>query len=52
MNDTQIVEQDIIVPKLFKKRGRKPKGGKIITETTQATAVPYIPNIILHLKCG
>lgn len=50
--DTQIVEQDIIVPKLFKKRGRKPKGGKIITETAPADTVQYIPNIILHLKCG
>ena len=51
-DDIQIVEQDIIAPKLFKKRGRKPKGGKIITETAPAEDVPYIPNIILHLKCG
>lgn len=51
-DDTQIVEQDIIAPKLFKKRGRKPKGGKIITETAPADTVQYIPNIILHLKCG
>lgn len=52
MNEnTQIVE-DIVAPKLFKKRGRKPKGGKIITETAQTANVPYIHNIILHLKCG
>lgn len=36
-----------------KKRGRKPKGGKIVTENTPA-APTFItkPNIILHLKCS
>ena len=36
-----------------KKRGRKPKGGKIIPETT-ISAIPTNPepNIILHLKCS
>ena len=40
-------------PKVPKKRGRKPKGGKIITTITPAenVIVPE-PNIILHLKCG
>lgn len=40
-------------PKVPKKRGRKPKGGKIITAITPAEniVVPE-PNIILHLKCG
>lgn len=35
-----------------KKRGRKPKGGKIVTE--QEEKVPVLntkPNVILHLKC-
>lgn len=37
----------------IKKRGRKPKGGKIISETVKAEST-YIakPNIILHLKCS
>ena len=40
-------------PKVPKKRGRKPKGGKIITTIapTENVVVPE-PNIILHLKCG
>ncbi len=38
--------------KVPKKRGRKPKGGKIITDVTNKEATPDIkPNIILHLKC-
>jgi hypothetical protein len=36
-----------------KKRGRKPKGGKLIQNLSQAnTTVQVVPNIILHLKCG
>lgn len=40
-------------PKVPKKRGRKPKGGKIITTIAppENVIVPE-PNIILHLKCG
>jgi hypothetical protein len=40
-------------PKVAKKRGRKPKGGKIITNlnNTENIVVPE-PNIIIHLKCG
>ena len=35
-----------------KKRGRKPKGGKIIEITKKPDLTPLsIPNIILHLKC-
>ena len=38
--------------KVPKKRGRKPKGGKIITDVTNKETTPDIkPNIILHLKC-
>ena len=38
--------------KVPKKRGRKPKGGKIISEITKNVVVNDIkPNIILHLKC-
>ena len=41
------------VEKIPKKRGRKPKGGKIISNVSQdiVQTVPK-PNIILHLKCG
>ena len=38
--------------KVPKKRGRKPKGGKIIVEETTNKINDVIkPNIILHLKC-
>lgn len=38
--------------KLPKKRGRKPKGGKIIVNSfLEETGVIHEPNIILHLKC-
>lgn len=36
-----------------KKRGRKPKGGKlVIKDTEQTKSVPQLNNIILHLKCS
>ena len=39
-------------PVVHKKRGRKPRGGKIIQETLlHNNNVPELPNIILHLKC-
>lgn len=40
-------------PKVYKKRGRKPKGGKIIAKkkNTITQEVVDTPNIILHLKC-
>ena len=35
------------------KRGRKPKGGKIVNVTTpEENIVVPTPNVILHLKCG
>jgi hypothetical protein len=40
-------------PKVFKKRGRKPKGGKIIQPTVADELHPdENQNIILHLKCS
>lgn len=41
-------------PKVHKKRGRKPKGGKIIAKQKIAVATKKQdkPNIILHLKCS
>ena len=47
-SDNPITEQ-----KVPKKRGRKPKGGKIIVDAVPAADVMVPePNIILHLKCG
>jgi len=41
------------IPKIPKKRGRKPKGGKIINNIQIKTTEPILPqNIILHLKCS
>jgi hypothetical protein len=38
---------------LLKKRGRKPKGGKLITKLVEPTDnTKQIANIILHLKCS
>ena len=41
-------------PKVYKKRGRKPKGGKIVAKKKPITTSQKIdkPNIILHLKCS
>ena len=51
-------ETDLVTPEQFqkghvnKKRGRKPKGGKIMTNISSLnTDITEIPNIILHLKC-
>jgi hypothetical protein len=36
-----------------KKRGRKPKGGKLIQQlTNDNSSIQMVPNIILHLKCS
>jgi len=45
------VETETKIP--IKKRGRKPKGGKIIQQAVAAEAeVNDKPNVILHLKCS
>jgi hypothetical protein len=44
-------ETDVVVV-VHKKRGRKPRGGKIIQENlVNNSNVSELPNIILHLKC-
>ncbi len=44
---------DIEEPKIAKKRGRKPKGGKIIQQITNNNMqIEDKPNVILHLKCS
>ena len=42
---------DISNNKIPKKRGRKPKGGKIIEVKKDITYIKKCPNIILHLNC-
>jgi len=47
--DSSMSAEDVKTPK---KRGRKPKGGKIIDNLMyEETNVIHEPNIILHLKC-
>lgn len=44
---------ELTEPKVFKKRGRKPKGGKIIQQTsTNDEQIDEKQNVILHLKCS
>ena len=50
--NTNIIKIDEDTKPISKKRGRKPKGGKIIDQITQsANKKNAKPNIILHLKC-
>jgi hypothetical protein len=52
-NSSSTTNHDNVEQKIPKKRGRKPKGGKIIKQTITADDVePNKPNIILHLKCN
>jgi hypothetical protein len=49
---TEKVKTEKVSPIVPKKRGRKPKGGKIITITEQvSTDTAYTTNVIVHLKC-
>ena len=49
-NVTVDISSNVHVPK---KRGRKPKGGKIVTQFANINkGVTVLPNIILHLKCN
>jgi hypothetical protein len=50
--DESIQEKNVQIKPTGKKRGRKPKGGKILQEVLPPTNIKEIkPNIILHLKC-
>jgi hypothetical protein len=55
-NTDSIVESYTIIEPVeivHKKRGRKPKGGKLIVrDTTQICSIAQENNIILHLKCS
>lgn len=54
LDDVKLVDDDHMnEPKVFKKRGRKPKGGKIIQHTiTNDDQIDEKQNVILHLKCS
>jgi len=46
-------DENVVVKPAAKKRGRKPKGGKIIQQTLPVVEQKESkPNIILHLKCS
>jgi hypothetical protein len=46
-------EENVVIKQGLKKRGRKPKGGKIVQQTAPlAIQKESKPNIILHLKCS
>lgn len=51
-----VTEQEIntiVEEKIPKKRGRKPKGGKVVNNIQNDNIISnIIPNIILHLKCS
>jgi len=52
-NDNVIINNNNEEPKIAKKRGRKPKGGKIIQQlVTNEPQKEEKPNVILHLKCS
>jgi hypothetical protein len=47
------VEIDDTVEVCAKKRGRKPKGGKLVVKQQETVAKPQsVANVILHLKCS
>ena len=49
--DKKPEEPENIEPKIHKKRGRKPKGGKVVeVKNILVNSIPT-PNIILHLNC-
>lgn len=48
-NDTPVQPENVVA---LKKRGRKPKGGKLIIKPVEEIEViAPLPNVILHLKC-
>jgi hypothetical protein len=48
-----VIEETTDAPPVAKKRGRKPKGGKLVLKNADPIiAKPAITNVILHLKCS
>mgnify|MGYP006418004273 FL=1 len=53
VENIQLEVQDTAPVTEVKKRGRKPKGGKLITKDTRnKPSAPVPTNVILHLKCS
>ena len=53
LNEIDVQENNIILEKIPKKRGRKPKGGKVVSSIDNIkTDIESVQNIILHLKCN
>jgi len=52
--ENPVISEDGIIPevKVHKKRGRKPKGGKIVQVKNILIDNNYIHNVILHLNCS
>jgi hypothetical protein len=51
--ECETAQENVVVKPGIKKRGRKPKGGKIVQQLVPiATQKESKPNIILHLKCS
>ena len=51
LNSSINTNEDLSKNVVHKKRGRKPKGGKIIEEKKIVVELDQKPNIILHLNC-
>jgi hypothetical protein len=48
-----VSQSEIQEPEETKKRGRKPRGGKLVINPSEVKSeAPCLPNIILHLKCS
>jgi len=53
IENTNEESENVVLEKIPKKRGRKPKGGKVVTcIQNDINNNDIIPNIILHLKCN
>jgi hypothetical protein len=53
IENTNEESENVVLEKIPKKRGRKPKGGKVVTcIQNDNNNNDIIPNIILHLKCN
>lgn len=51
--ENETIDESESTQKIPKKRGRKPKGGKIIKQpVNNDNSEPTKPNVILHLKCS
>ena len=50
---SETIEENEVIKKTARKRGRKPKGGKIVQVASNSEEQADVkPNVILHLKCS